>query len=133
MIKITLFSSKTSSTWLLLLLYLMLTFPNFTTQLMQDQNRLFTRIYNSVSMIYITLNINETKINKKQITSTKPTWCKYVVQRRQSHSGFHLRIFVLKDSNDELILIVSGTLLLILGVIYETVSVPCLTVLGFVE
>ena len=111
----------------------MLTFPNFTTQLMQDQNRLFTRIYNSVSMIYITLNINETKINKKQITSTKPTWCKYVVQRRQSHSGFHLRIFVLKDSNDELILIVSGTLLQILGAIYETVSVPYLTVLGFLE
>ena len=111
----------------------MLTFPNFTTQLMHDQNRLFTRIYNSVPMIYRTLNINETKINKKQITLTKPTWCKYVVQRRQSHSGFHLRIFVLKDSNDELILIVSGTLLLILGAIYETVSVPYLTVLGFVE
>ena len=47
--------------------------------------------------------------------------------------GFHLRIFVLKDSNDELILIVSGTLLQILGAIYETVSVPYLTVLGFVE
>ena len=50
-----------------------------------------------------------------------------------SHSGFHLHIFVLKDSNDELILIVSGTLLQILGAIYETVSVPYLTVLGFLE
>ena len=42
-------------------------------------------------------------------------------------------IFVLKDSNDELILIVSGTLLQILGAICETVSVPYLTVLGFLE
>ena len=67
------------------------------------------------------------------MTFTKPTWYKYVVQWRQSHSGFLLRIFVLKGSNDELILIVSGTLLLILGAIYETVSVPYLTVLGFVE
>ena len=55
------------------------------------------------------------------------------MQRRKSHSGFHLHIFVLKDSNDELILIVSGTLLQILGAIYETVSVPYLTVLGFLE
>ena len=54
-------------------------------------------------------------------------------QRRQSHSGFHLCIIVLKGSNDELILIVSGTLLHILGAIYETVSVPYLTFLGFLE
>ena len=67
------------------------------------------------------------------MTLAKPTWCKYVVQRRQSHSGFHLRIFVLKDSNDELILRVSGTLLQILGAIYETVLVPHLTVLRFLE
>ena len=67
------------------------------------------------------------------MTLTKPTWYKYVVQRRQSHSGFHLRIFVLKDSNDELILRVSGTLLQILGAIYETVLVPHLTVLRFLE
>ena len=63
----------------------------------------------------------------------KPTWCKYVVQRRQSHSGLHLRIFDLKECKDELILIVSGTSLQILGAIYETVSVPYLTVLGFLE
>ena len=50
---------------------------------------------------------------------------------RQSHSGFYLRIFVLKDSNDELILIVSGTLLQILGATCETVSVLYLTVLEF--
>ena len=50
-----------------------------------------------------------------------------------SYSGFHLLFFVLKDSNEELILIVSGTLLQILGAIYETVSVPYLTVLGFLE
>ena len=67
------------------------------------------------------------------MTLAKPTWCKYVVQRRQSHSGFHLRIFVLKDSNDELILIVSGTLLQILDALHETVSVLYLTVLVFLE
>ena len=67
------------------------------------------------------------------ITLTKPTWCIYIVQRRQSHSGFHLRIFVLKDSNDELVLTVSGTLLQILGATYETVPVPYLIVLGFLE
>ena len=65
------------------------------------------------------------------MTLAKPTWCKYVVQRRQSHSGFHLRI--LKDSNDELILIVSGTLLQILDALHETVSVLYLTVLVFLE
>ena len=75
----------------------------------------------------------EPKINKNQITLTKSTWCRHVAQRRQSHSGFHLRIFVSKDSNDELILIVFGTLLQILSAIYETVSVPYLTVLGFLE
>ena len=48
------------------------------------------------------------------------------MQRRQSHSGFRFRIFDLKDSKDELILIVSGTLLQVLGAIYETVSVPYL-------
>ena len=31
-----------------------------------------------------------------------------LVQRRQSHSGFHLHVFDLKDSKDELILTVSG-------------------------
>ena len=46
---------------------------------------------------------------------------------------FPFAFFVLKDSIDELILIVSGTLLQILGAIYETVSVPYLTVLGFLE
>ena len=51
----------------------------------------------------------------------------------QSHSGFHLFIFALKDCNNELILIASGTLLQILGAIYETVSVLYLTVLGFPE
>ena len=39
---------------------------------------------------------------------------------------FPFAYFCLKDSNDELILIVSGTLLQILGAIYETVSVPYL-------
>ena len=67
------------------------------------------------------------------MTLAKPTWCKYVVQKGQSHSDFHLRIFVLKDSNDELILIVSGTLLQILDAIHETASVPYVTVLGFLE
>ena len=38
----------------------------------------------------------------------KPIWCKYFAQRRQPHSGFHFRFFYLKDSKDELILIVSG-------------------------
>ena len=51
----------------------------------------------------------------------------------QSHSGFHLFIFALKDCNNELILIASGTLLQILGAIYETVSVLYLTVLGFLK
>ena len=46
------------------------------------------------------------------------------MQRRQLHSDFDFRIFHLKDSKDKLILIVFGTLLQILGVIYETVSVP---------
>ena len=59
------------------------------------------------------------------MTLTKPRWCKYAVQKRQSHSGFHWRIFDLKDFKDELILIVSGTLLQVLGALYETVSVPC--------
>ena len=40
-------------------LYLMMTFPNFTSQLMstiqQYQIRFFTRIYNSVSIAYLTL------------------------------------------------------------------------------
>ena len=53
------------------------------------------------------------------------------MRRWQSHSGFRLRIFVLKDSNEELILLVSG--IQILSAIYETVSVPCLTVLEFLE
>ena len=52
---------------------------------------------------------------------------------RQSRFGFHLRIFDLKESNDDLMLIISGTLLQILGARYETVSVPYLTVLGFLE
>ena len=56
-----------------------------------------------------------------------------MVQRHQSHSAFYLRIFDLKESKDKLVLIVSGTLLQILGAIYETVSVPHLTVLGFLE
>ena len=55
------------------------------------------------------------------------------MQGRQSHSGFHFCIFDLKDSKEELILIVSGTLLQILGAIYETVSVPYQTVLEFLE
>ena len=59
----------------------------------------------------------------------KPTWYKYVLQRLQSHSGFHFCIFDLKDSNDKRILIFSGTLLQVLGALYETVSVPYLTVL----
>ena len=63
----------------------------------------------------------------------KPTWCKYVVQRRQLHSGFHFRIFNLKYSKDELILLVSGNCVQILGAIYETVPVLYLTVLGFLE
>ena len=42
-------------------------------------------------------------------------------------------VFLFYFSNDELILAVSGTLLQILGAIYETVSVPYLTVLGFLE
>ena len=49
----------------------------------------------------------------------------------QSHSGFHFFIFVLKGCNNELILVASGTLLQILGAIYETVSY--LTALGFPE
>ena len=55
------------------------------------------------------------------------------MQKRQLHSGFHLLIFDSKDSKDKLILIVSGTLLQILGSIYETVSVSYLTVLGFLR
>ena len=55
------------------------------------------------------------------------------MQRRKSHSGFHFRIFDLKYSKDELILIVSGTLFQILSVIYEAVSVQYLTVLEFLE
>ena len=51
------------------------------------------------------------------------------MQRWQSHSGFRVRVFGLKDSNDEVILIVSGTLLQILGAVYETVSVPYLKML----
>ena len=42
-------------------------------------------------------------------------------------------VFLLYFSDDEHILVVSGTLLQILGAIYETVSVPYLTVLGFLE
>ena len=38
---------------LLLVLYLMLTCPNFTSQLMSYQNRLFAIIHNSVYMIYM--------------------------------------------------------------------------------
>ena len=38
-----------------------------------------------------------------------------------------------KDSKDEIILIVSGTLLQMLRVIYDTVSNPYLVVLGFLE
>ena len=53
--------------------------------------------------------------------------------RQQLHSDFHFRIFDIKDSTDKLILIVSGTLLQILDAIYETVSFPYLTVLGFLE
>ena len=45
----------------------------------------------------------------------------------------HFRIFDLKESKDVLSLIVSGNLLQILAAIYETVSVPYLTVLGFLE
>ena len=55
------------------------------------------------------------------------------MQRQQSHSGFHFRIFDLKDSKDKLILIASGTLLQNLGATYETVSVLHLTLLGFLE
>ena len=53
--------------------------------------------------------------------------------KAESHSGFHFRIFDLNDSKDELILTVSVTLLQILGTVYETVSVPYLVVLGFLE
>ena len=47
--------------------------------------------------------------------------------RQQSRSGFYFCISELKDSKNELILIFSGTLLQILGAIYEIVSVPYLT------
>ena len=64
----------------------------------------------------------------------KPTWCKYFVLRRQWHFDFHFHIFDLKDSKHELFSIVIGTLLQILDAyIYETVSVPHLTVLGVLE
>ena len=63
----------------------------------------------------------------------KLLWCKYFVKRWQSHSGFHFCIFDLKDFGDELILIVCETLPQILGATYETVSVPYLTDLGFLE
>ena len=63
----------------------------------------------------------------------KPTWCKYIVQGPQLHCGFHLYIFVLKDSNEKRIFIVSRILFQIFGAIYETVSVPYLTVSGFLE
>ena len=53
--------------------------------------------------------------------------------KSQSHSSFHLRTFVLKYSNDELILIVSEALLQILGALCETVSVPYLIILGFLK
>ena len=43
------------------------------------------------------------------------------MQRRQLVSGFHFHIFDLKDYRDGLIFV---------GAIYETVSVPYLTVLG---
>ena len=55
------------------------------------------------------------------------------MQRRESFSGFHFCILDLKDSKDGLNLTVTGTFLQILGAIYETVSVPYLTVLGFLE
>ena len=41
--------------------------------------------------------------------------CKYQKQRGHAHFGFHFLIFDLKDSKDELILIVLGTLFLILS------------------
>ena len=63
----------------------------------------------------------------------KLTWCNYFLQSLQSHSGHNFRIFDLKNSKDVLSLIVSGSLLQILAAIYETVSVPYLTVLGFLE
>ena len=63
----------------------------------------------------------------------KPTWWKYFVKRQELHSGLHFCIFDLKDCKGKLILIVSGTLLQTLGAIYETVSVPYVTVLGFLE
>ena len=40
----------------------------------------------------------------------------------QLHSGFHLHIFGLKDSKNKFILIDLGTLLQILGAMYETIS-----------
>ena len=55
------------------------------------------------------------------------------MQKRQLHSDFHFRIYDFKYSKDELILMISGTLLEVLGVIHEIVSVPYLTVLGFLE
>ena len=55
------------------------------------------------------------------------------MRRRQSHFGFHFPIFDLKDSDNELILTVSGTLLQILGTIYQTVLVPYVIALGFLE
>ena len=46
---------------------------------------------------------------------------------------FPFAYFVSKDSNDELISIVSETFFQILVAIYEIVSVPYLTVLGFLK
>ena len=51
------------------------------------------------------------------------------MQRWPWHSCFHFHIFYLKDSKEDPVSIISGTLLKILGAIYEIVSVLYLTVL----
>ena len=55
------------------------------------------------------------------------------MQRQQLHSGFYFCTFDLKDSKDKLILIASGTLLQVLGALYQTVSVAYLIALGFLK
>ena len=49
------------------------------------------------------------------------------MQRRQSLSDLHFHIFDLEDFKNKFILILSGTLVQILGAIYEKVSVPYLS------